>query len=99
VIRTVRPSGSVCGTAARARTNLPRCRPARVRKIAVHDARRTCATLLVDLDVHPRVVMQILRHAQFAITMEIYTQVSSAQTRAALKRLGDSLGTPDEVRS
>jgi hypothetical protein len=35
--------------------------------------------------------MQILRHAQFSITMEIYTQVSSEQTREALKRLGESL--------
>jgi integrase len=57
----------------------------------VHDARRTCATLLVYLDIHPRVVMQILRHAQFAITMELCTQVSSQQTRAALERLGGSL--------
>jgi integrase len=56
-----------------------------------HDARRTCASLLADLDVHPRVAMQILRHAQFSITMEIYTQVSSDQTREALKRLGASL--------
>jgi integrase len=62
-----------------------------VRDITVHDARRTCGTLLADLDVHPRVAMQILRHAQFAITMEIYTQVSSKATRAALKRLGESL--------
>jgi integrase len=62
-----------------------------VRKITVHDARRTCGTLLADLDVHPRVAMQILRHAQFAITMEIYTQVSSKATREALKRLGESL--------
>ena len=68
-----------------------RCAKAKVRKITVHDGRRTCATLLVDLDVHPREVMQILRHAQFSITMEIYTQVSSDQTREALKRLGESL--------
>jgi integrase len=61
------------------------------RKITVHDARRTCGSLLADLDVHPRVAMQILRHAQFSITMEIYTQVSSKATRDALKRLGDSL--------
>ncbi len=32
-----------------------------------------------------------LRHAQFAITMEIYTEVSSAATRAGLKRLSESL--------
>jgi integrase len=54
-------------------------------------ARCTCATLLVDLDVHPRIVMQILRHAQFDVTMEIYASASSAATREALKRLGASL--------
>jgi integrase len=62
-----------------------------VPRITVHDARRTCASLLVDLDVHPRVVMQVLRHAQFSITMEIYARVSSNATRDALKRLGESL--------
>ncbi|HEY2984616.1 MAG TPA: site-specific integrase, partial [Jatrophihabitantaceae bacterium] len=68
-----------------------RCEKAAVRRIRVHDARHTCATLLADLDVHPRVAMQILRHAQIAVTMEIYTEASSPATRAALKRLGDSL--------
>ncbi|WP_211246474.1 hypothetical protein [Amycolatopsis taiwanensis] len=62
-----------------------------VRKITVHDGRRTCATLLVDLDVHPRQVMQILRHAEFSVTMEIYAKASSKATKDALKRLGDSL--------
>jgi hypothetical protein len=39
--------------------------------------------------------MQILRHAQFSLTMEIYTLASPPATHAALKRLGDSLdGTP-----
>jgi integrase len=68
-----------------------RCAHAGVRKITVHDARRTCASLLVDLDVHPRVAMAILRHSDFSITMEVYTQVSSAATREALRRLGDTL--------
>jgi integrase len=68
-----------------------RCELAKVRRITVHDARRTCGSLLADLDVHPRVAMQILRHAQFAITMEIYTNVSSAATREALRRLGAAL--------
>jgi integrase len=54
----------------------------------VHDARRTCASLLADLDVHPRVAMQILRHANFDITMEVYTQISSKKTRNALKKAG-----------
>jgi integrase len=36
-----------------------RCDAAGVRRLTVHDARHTCATLLVDLDVHPRVIMRI----------------------------------------
>ncbi|HEX7209982.1 MAG TPA: tyrosine-type recombinase/integrase, partial [Propionibacteriaceae bacterium] len=66
-----------------------RCEAAGVRPITVHDARHTCATLLVDLDVHPRVIMRVLRHADQAVTMEIYANASSAATRDALRRLGD----------
>ena len=40
------------------------------------------------MDVHPRVVMQILRHSQIAVTMNIYSEVISSDTRDALKRLG-----------
>jgi integrase len=69
-----------------------RCEAAGVRKLTVHDARRTCATLLVDLDVHPRVIMRVLRHADFAVTMEVYAKASSGATREALRRLGESLG-------
>ena len=48
------------------------------------------ATLFVDLDVHPRIVMQTLRHAEFDVTVEVYASSSSAATREALKRLGES---------
>lgn len=73
------------------RSYVQRIERAGVQRISVHDARRTCASLLADLDAHPRVAMQILRHANFDVTMEIYTQVSSKKTRDALKRLGESL--------
>ena len=59
-----------------------RCRKAEVRYIRVHDTRRTCASLLVALDVHPRVAMQILRHSQIAMTMEVYSEVPSARPAA-----------------
>jgi integrase len=68
-----------------------RCGKAGVRYIKVHDTRRTCASLLVALDVHPRVAMQILRHSQISMTMEVYSEVPSAKTRTALKRLGSKL--------
>jgi hypothetical protein len=51
----------------------------------------TCASLLVALDVHPRVAMEILRSSQIAMTMEIYSEVPRAKTRSALKRLGRQL--------
>jgi integrase len=66
-----------------------RCRKAGVREISVHTTRRTCATLLVALDVHPRVMMRILRHSQIAVTMNIYAQVASVATETALTRLGE----------
>lgn len=68
-----------------------RCDAAGVRRLTVHDARRTCATLLVDLEVHPRVIMRVLRHADLAVTMEVYAKASSDSTREALRRLGESL--------
>ena len=52
-------------------------------RITVHDARRTCATLLADLEVHPRVAMQIMRHADFAVTMEIYTSATRSLCMSA----------------
>ena len=68
-----------------------RCSKAGVRPIRVHDTRRTCASLLVALNVHPRVAMQILRHSQIAVTMDIYSEVPSEATQEALQRLGQSL--------
>jgi hypothetical protein len=45
--------------------------------------------ILAALDVHPRVAMRILRHAQIDVTMNVYTDVSDAKT--LLKRLGKQL--------
>jgi integrase len=72
-----------------------RCARAGVRRIRVHDTRRTCGSLLAALDVHPRVAMRILRHSKISITMEIYTMVPDRTTIAALKRLSDTLSAPD----
>jgi hypothetical protein len=67
-----------------------------VRRITIHDTRRTCGSLLAALDVHPRVAMAILRHSRIALTMEIYTQVPDKTTRDTLRRLSDWLGQADE---
>jgi integrase len=64
-----------------------------VPKITVHGTRKTCGSLLAALDIHPRVAMQILRHSKIAVTMEIYTEIPSAATRDALRKLGRWLDT------
>lgn len=66
-----------------------RCTAAQVRYVSPHGTRRTCASLLAALDVHPRVAMRILRHSKIAVTMEIYTEVPDDITREALRRLGE----------
>lgn len=61
-----------------------RCAKAGVPRIRVHDTRRTCASILAELEVHPAVAMRILRHAKL--------------TPATLDRFSDRLGgaTPDD---
>jgi integrase len=68
-----------------------RCARAGVPEITLHAARHTCASLLVAMDVHPRVAMQILRHSRIAVTMNVYSEVSTEDTREALRRLGEPL--------
>ena len=64
---------------------------ARVPRITVHGTRKTCASLLAALDVHPRVAMRILRHSKIAVTMEIYTEAPSEATVEALRKLSEQL--------
>ena len=63
-----------------------RCTKAGVRYIEVHDTRRTRASLLVALDVHPRVAMQILRHTPITVTMEVYSEVPYSGVVRATKK-------------
>jgi integrase len=58
--------------------------------MTVHNARRTCATLLVDLEVHPRVIMRIRRSSDLSMTLEIYSNASPMATREAQRRLGEA---------
>jgi len=57
--------------------------------MTVHDARRTCATLLVALEVHPRVIMRIRRHADVSMTLEIYANArADGDARSAAQAEG-----------
>jgi len=68
-----------------------RCKASGVRIIRMHDARHTSASLLVDLGVHPRIAMAILRHSKIDMTMEIYSHPTDEQVRKALENLADAI--------
>lgn len=57
-----------------------------------HDLRHTCVTLLLNLDVPPQVVREIVGHSDIGVTTTIYAHTSFDDKRRALGRLGDALG-------
>jgi integrase len=66
-------------------------REAGVREIRLHDGRHTAATLLLAEGVHPRVVMEVLGHAQMRTTTDTYSHVLPALGRDAADRMGRAL--------
>lgn len=62
--------------------------------IRFHDLRHSCASLLVTLNVHPKVMMEILRHSQISTTMEIYAHAVPEVNRAAANAIGALLTAP-----
>jgi len=61
-----------------------------------HDLRHSCATFLIAQGVHPRVIMEILGHAQISTTMNIYGHVLPDTHREATDKLDDLLGDDEE---
>ena len=52
--------------------------------IRLHDARHSCATLALAAGIHPKVVQQLLGHASWSTTMDLYThRVDRLQKDAA----------------
>jgi integrase len=66
-------------------------REAGVREVRLHDGRHTAATLLLSEGVHPRVVMEVLGHAQMRTTTDTYSHVMPALGRDAADRMGNAL--------
>jgi integrase len=66
-----------------------------VRRIRMHDLRHTCASLLLAQGVPARVVMDVLGHSQFGITMNLYSHVMPSALRDAADAIDRSLGAPD----
>jgi integrase len=59
--------------------------------IRFHDLRHSAASLLLALNVHPPVVMELLGHSQISLTMNTYRHVVPDLLRPAVGKLGAAL--------
>jgi integrase len=59
--------------------------------IRFHDLRHSAASLLLALNIHPPVVMELLGHSQISLTMDVYTHVVPSLVRDAVDKLGVAL--------
>ena len=69
-----------------------RARPRQGKKLHIrfHDLRHSAASLLLALNIHPRVVMELLGHSQISLTMDTYGRAE------LLRDAVDKLGTRAE---
>ena len=59
--------------------------------IRFHDLRHSAATMLLMMDVHPKIVQEILGHSEISMTMDIYSHVLPTMQRDAMDKLHDAL--------
>ncbi|MDQ5823736.1 MAG: tyrosine-type recombinase/integrase [Chloroflexota bacterium] len=64
-----------------------------------HSLLHTCASFLLARSVHMRVVMELLGHSQFAMTMDLYSHVVLELKREAAKGMDDFLNSPGDAEA
>lgn len=63
-----------------------------------HDLRHTCASLLLQANVHPKVVQERLGHASIVITLDTYSHLLPTAQEAAVTALEGVFGPPVAVQ-
>ena len=66
--------------------------------IRFHDLRHSCATLLLSLGIHPKIVQELLGHSQISITLDTYSHVLPSLQAEAAQRL-DTLLSDGQQRN
>lgn len=70
-------------------------------RLRVHDLRHTCASLLIDLGAHPKVIQEWLGHKSITVTIDVYGHLFPSLNDAMAERLDEvfrQAGTePDTV--
>jgi integrase len=55
--------------------------------IRFHDLRHSAATLLLAMDVHPKIVQELLGHSSIAITMDVYSHALPSMHQEAMRKM------------
>ena len=50
-------------------------RSATSRRVDFHALRKSCARILIELGVHPKVIQMTLRHSDIRLTMDLYGEL------------------------
>ncbi|HLZ70100.1 MAG TPA: tyrosine-type recombinase/integrase [Dehalococcoidia bacterium] len=56
-------------------------------RIRFHDLRHSCATLLLEQGVHPRIVADLLGHSTTTLTLNTYSHVTPRLQQTAVDAL------------
>jgi len=76
----------------RQRSLAPLLKNAGILQIRFHDLRHTCASLLIQRNVHPKFVQDLLEHASVAITLDTYSHMLPGLGGEAADAIGEALG-------
>jgi integrase len=57
--------------------------------VRFHDLRHSAATILLSMDVHPKVVQEILGYSQISMTMDTYFHVLPDMQQEAMDKMND----------
>jgi integrase len=77
----------------RQRSFKPLLKRANLPQITFHDMmRHTCASLLFQKGVHPKLVQELLGHASVAITLDTYSHMLPGISSEAADAIGEALG-------
>jgi integrase len=57
-----------------------------------HDLRHTCAILLLERGVHPKLVQHLLRHASITMTLDRYSHRIPSMGKYAAEGMDEALG-------
>ena len=63
-----------------------------------HDLRHSAATILLAMNVHPKVVQEILGHSQIAMTLDVYSHALPSLQEEVTKQWDSEFGKPIKKR-